>query len=114
MQSSFPYNIRHDLRRRKDGEKMKRIVRRLIDAVVIRFFHSRILHYCAWLEYESGFSGKGTTLLDKKPSFPKPWIPSCLRRRFEKDKEEWAKIKSDAFRKACIDVLGEDPDTDWY
>lgn len=73
--------------------------------------------YCAWLNYESGFSGTGTSLLDIKPKFSKPKFKDKhgqrLKRKLDTDGEIWAKAKHDAFRKACIDVLGEDPETDW-
>jgi hypothetical protein len=91
---------------------MKKMIWRLISAIALRFFHDRISLYCAWLDYETGFSGNGTTLLDKKPGFPKPWLPSYFRNQLEIERKEWAKMKSIAWRQSCIDVLGEDP-LDW-
>ncbi len=67
----------------------------------------------AWFNYEIGFSGCGPTLWDTKPK----------RKLGRKEKIFFQKIKHmieaekarryDAFRMACIDVFGEDPDTDW-
>ena len=69
--------------------------------------------YCAWLNYESGFSGQGITLLDIKPKFPKPKrLSIALRKELDKRMEEWRILKQQAMRQACLDVLGEDPD-DW-
>lgn len=66
-----------------------------------------------WLSYSIGFSGKGPTLLDEKPKRQlgrkeKIKFNKLLKEfQFEKDR------RANAFRMACIDVLGEDPDCDW-
>lgn len=68
----------------------------------------------AWLNYEIGFSGCGPTALDTKP---KRKLGRKERILVQKAKSMLAAEKlrrHDAFRMACIDVLGEDPDTDWY
>lgn len=67
----------------------------------------------AWLNYEIGFSGCGPTALDTKP---KRNLGRKERVFVQKAKSVIAAEKSrrhDAFRRACIAVLGEDPDTDW-
>jgi hypothetical protein len=35
------------------------------------------------------------------------------RQRYNEDIEAMKGIRRDAFRQACIEVLGEDPETDW-
>jgi len=65
-----------------------------------------------WVQYLIGFSGKGPTTLDTKPS--------CILGRKEKkvvlllkkEMEQEQIFRQACFEKACIDVLGEDPD-DW-
>lgn len=81
--------------------------------LLYRIFNKRANQYAAWLCYETGFSGVGPTELDKKPDFEKPWLPKILREDLERISKEFATIKKDAFRQACIEVLGEDPETDW-
>jgi hypothetical protein len=82
-------------------------------AVSFRWLENRINKYISWCIYENGFSGKGTTLLDKKPNFKKPWLPRILRRIIDAEKEQDAQRRQRAFRQACIEVLGEDPEIDW-
>ena len=60
----------------------------------------------------SGFTGMGKTAFD----------PDRIPRLGQREREfidkrnimhDICKLKKDAFRNACIDVLGEDPETDW-
>lgn len=67
-----------------------------------------------WLNYTVGFSGVGPTLLDKEPPRKLGRKEKILfNKMLPKVKEVYGKAKQDAFRQACIEVLGEDPDTDW-
>jgi len=73
----------------------------------------RMNEILAWAEYEAGFSGTGPTLLDKKPEYPEPTQEEralCLYDDFVKTEKV---VRWEAFRQACIAVMGEDPETDW-
>ena len=35
------------------------------------------------------------------------------KRRYNEDIKDMSEMRHEAFRQACIEVLGEDPDTDW-
>ena len=62
------------------------------------------------INYATGLTGYGPTLLDIRP---KAGILSDKERaNNSKLFSELAEIKQDCFKKACIEVLGEDPD-DW-
>lgn len=62
---------------------------------------------CKWLNYLSGFSGCGPSALDEKPA-------TNLGRKekifVDKYLNDVKKIKHNAFREACLDILGEDID----
>lgn len=88
-------------------------MKNLFEKLLLFIFNKRCRQYCAWSHYEVGFSGVGPTALDEKPDFPKPWIPKYLKNKFEKYAEMEKKRKWSCFRNACIEVLGEDPETDW-
>ena len=61
----------------------------------------------AWVEYASGFSGTGPSLLDKKPEVE----PTRFGKWLVADEIYRVKVmKWRAFRQACIDVMGEDPE----
>lgn len=85
----------------------------LIQKVSLKLFKRRLLAYRAWKNYEIGFVGVGPTALDKKPDFPKPWLPGLLKDDIDADFEIEAKFRKESFRQACINIMGEDPDTDW-
>ena len=73
----------------------------------------KVQQYVDWCLYEQGMMGAGhPSALDKKPDFPKPELPEEVKAVVDKDMEEMKDVKQDAFRKACMDVLGEDPE-DW-
>ncbi len=65
-----------------------------------------------------GFSGTGPSALDKDYLSKLKKRPRIMPKEWEFIKShdliaKLKKIKKDSFRKACIDVLGEDPETDW-
>lgn len=59
------------------------------------------------VNHDVGWSGNGATLLDREPDRPmnrlERWLTDPSRRTL-------AALKRDAFRSACMEVLGEDPD----
>ena len=57
----------------------------LVASVLAFVFHRRLEKYLAWVEYEVGSSGVGTTPMDKMPSFPKPWLPKRVRRGIQRE-----------------------------
>ena len=75
----------------------------------------KIRKYVAWLDYETGFSGRGTTLLDKQPDCEKPSdIPEEIKSDLELARKEWAMHKQQCFKDAMLEVLGcEDDLGDW-
>lgn len=62
-----------------------------------------------------GFTGVGQTAFDKNIIKRKRIAEPTERqiKRFAEVIEEVKKVRKGAFRQACIDVLGEDPETDW-
>lgn len=66
--------------------------------------------YWAWKNYEIGFSGVGTTALDVRPGFLKPKLPDDLELAIDEWFDEEALFRQRAFRKAVLDVTGEDID----
>jgi hypothetical protein len=72
-----------------------------------------VTQYCRWLNYETGFSGVGTTILDQKPEFEKPSnLPIDVKQSLDNASMEWAQYKKDCFKKAKEEVLGEYDDDD--
>ena len=61
----------------------------------------------AWVDYASGFSGTGPSLLDKKPEVEPTWFGKWL---IEDEIYRLKVIKWAGFRRACIEVMGEDPE----
>lgn len=80
---------------------------------VVRFlfwlFKNRVYRYVAWRNYQIGFSGCGTTLMDKEPEFEKPWLPYPLRMKLDKAAIDFAAIKWAATWLSMIETLCEDP-----
>ena len=62
------------------------------------------------LDYYIGFSGKGATVLDKKPK--RELTPEEIVKYADIIKIE-QEFRWKCFRGACVDVIGEDPETDW-
>lgn len=62
------------------------------------------------LNYHIGLTGCGPTLLEDKPV--RVLTPEEIVQYTELIESE-KKIRRDCFRQACIEVLGEDPETDW-
>lgn len=67
----------------------------------------------AWLNYEIGFSGCGPTALDTKPKRSLGRKEKIFLQKVKRMIEVEKARRHDLFRMACIDVLGEDPGTDW-
>jgi hypothetical protein len=67
----------------------------------------------AWLNYLIGFSGQSPTALDVKPSRSLGRKEILLLNKYKKVRMEVEQARKDAFRQACIDILGEDPEVDW-
>lgn len=61
----------------------------------------------AWVDYASGFSGTGPSLLDKKPDVEPTWFGKWL---IQDEIYRLKVIKWAGFRRACIEVMGEDPE----
>lgn len=65
--------------------------------------------YVAWLVYQMGFSGMGTTALDEKPEFEKPNdIPEDVKNTLIDYGKQYAKLKYDCFRESMLRVTGEE------
>ena len=63
------------------------------------------------IDYQTGFGGAGhPSLLDFNRHGALTWREL---KKYKKEFEEFKRVKRGAFRNACIEVLGEDPDTDW-
>lgn len=77
-----------------------------------KLFYGRLDRYLAWSRYEVGFTGCGPTALDKKPDFPKPWMPGWVVRPVQRMQDLDRKVRQEAWRQTILEVLGEDPD-DW-
>jgi len=58
---------------------------------------------------EVGFGGHGDRML--KPKFGR--LTWRERRRYNEEMKALADVRQQAFRQACIEVLGEDPEEDW-
>lgn len=67
----------------------------------------------AWLNYMIGFSGCGPTALDPIPDRKLGRKEKQAVQKLYKALETEKARRHEAFRTACIDILGEDPDTDW-
>ena len=72
-----------------------------------------VRRYYAWKRYEFGFSGHGTSVLDTPPGIPKPWLPNVIKEYLDFMAKVEAEIHKNAWRQACIETLGEDPEEDW-
>ena len=66
-----------------------------------------------WFNYEVGFTGMGPTKLDEKPLSTPPNEDEKRMLGWDEMLDAVKNIRKGAFREACIEVLGEDPD-DWY
>jgi hypothetical protein len=66
-----------------------------------------------WLNYLIGFTRCGSTALDEKPRRRLGRKEALYIQKAKKFMEEENKRRHEGFRQACIDVLGDDPDTDW-
>ena len=75
-----------------------------------KIFAARINKYVAWKNYETGFSGVGTTGLDRKPEFDTPWLPKFISNELDRASKEWARIKQETFRQSVLEVTGENID----
>jgi hypothetical protein len=73
-------------------------------------FKRRVQQYIEWMDYEVGFTGVGTTALDRPPDFEKPWLPQFMSNKIEADSKVWAAFKQECFQKAMFDVLSEEVD----
>jgi len=62
------------------------------------------------MSYESGLSGNGTTLLDRRRFGRLTWRE---RRKYGWCLDALKDARRECFRQACINVLGEDPEADW-
>jgi hypothetical protein len=63
------------------------------------------------INYQTGLGGAGEpSLFDVNRHGALTWREL---KKYKKDFEEFKTVKRDIFRKACIKVLGEDPETDW-
>lgn len=64
--------------------------------------NEKLQQYAAWLDYQIGFSGMGTTALDIKPEFPIPTdIPEQVKSEMIITGKQWAFMKWQAWCKAC-------------
>lgn len=62
------------------------------------------------LNYHIGFTGQGPTLLDVKPERELTQIEI---EQYRDLIEEEKAFRRGAFRQACIQTIGEDPESDW-
>jgi len=62
------------------------------------------------IDYFTGFAGRGTSLIDKTHCAP---LTKREQAKYKKEINSIKDIKWDAFRTACIEVMGEDPECDW-
>lgn len=67
----------------------------------------------AWLDYHFGLTGYGPTALDVKPSRKLGRKETIVFNKLVKELDRVKTARQEVFRQACIDILGEDPDTDW-
>lgn len=94
---------------------MKNIIKYIValyDRILEYVYAKQVYDYLAWIDYETGFAGSGPTPFDRKPETPKPQLPKRLEDKCEASRENFRKIKQEAFRQSCIENLGEDPN-DW-
>jgi len=63
------------------------------------------------INFQTGLGGAGhPSFLDINPHGALTWREL---KKYRKTFDKFKKVKRGVFRQACIDVLGEDPDTDW-
>jgi hypothetical protein len=74
----------------------------------------KVNQYVAWLDYQIGFTGVGTTGLDQKPKFEKPNdIPDDVKNALIEAGKEYAKFKYDCFRESVKETIDEEIEGDW-
>lgn len=78
-----------------------------LDRFVHWLFADRILCYVAWSRYEIGKTGFGPTSFDQPPPFPKPWLPSYIRRRIDKESKALRKVLQLLFQDAFYEITGD-------
>jgi hypothetical protein len=66
----------------------------------------------AWLNYDAGITGYGPGTVDE-PDCPRPVVPEKVKHILDEWLEDEKKRRKLAFREACIEILGEDPEVDW-
>jgi len=76
------------------------------DAVDDEMLHQ----YVAWMNYEIGFTGNGTSLLDIKPEFDKPVLPEELVLALSDVFNAESEFRRKAWRDSVLEVTGEDID----
>jgi hypothetical protein len=65
----------------------------------------KVEKYLTWLNYQMGFSGMGTTLLDIKPDFEMPDdLPEEVKKYLIEYGKEYAKFKWDCWCESAKDV----------
>jgi len=70
--------------------------------------------YIAWLLYQMGFSGVGTTSLDIKPDFPMPTdIPENIKNELIETAKTFAQWKWKIWCKTIQGELGEEIPSEW-
>ena len=66
-----------------------------------------------WLSYTIGFSGRGPTAIDMKPSRALGRREKETIKKLQKVIDEIKVARQEAWKTAYSDVLGEDPDDDY-
>jgi hypothetical protein len=69
---------------------------------------AKVIQYVAWLNYQMGFSGVGTTALDQKPDFDMPELPENIKQTLIEQGKEIAKFRWECWCKARFEVTGEE------
>ncbi len=68
----------------------------------------KIEKYCVWLLYQIGFSGVGTTALDKEPDFDMPSdLPTGVENALIEQVKEIARARWAGFSASHFEMLGE-------
>lgn len=68
----------------------------------------KVRQYVAWLLYQIGFSGIGTTDLDVKPDFDMPELPENIKQELIEEGKKIAKFRWKSWNDTVEKELGED------
>lgn len=69
----------------------------------------KVNQYVAWLNYQIGFSGVGTTALDTPPDFPMPTnLPEEIKEELIKGGKQYAEYKWKCWEQTMRERLGEE------